>query len=88
MLAAVTHMILAQTPNPMMTTCADSRSHFRDNACCGATLGNSIPVSSTCPTVDEQVTYPLMMGNVSAIAIEPSARVPAQSPTDAMLAQN
>ena len=64
MLSSISPMMLAQSANPMMTTCGAVRSTFRDNSCCTATLGNSIPVPSACPTLDELVTFPKQMGNV------------------------
>lgn len=70
MLSSISPMMLAQSANPMMTTCGAVRSTFRDNSCCTATLGNSIPVPSACPTLDELVTFPKQMGNWTPCPIE------------------
>ena len=67
--------ILAQSGNPMMTTCDAVRTTFLDNSCCRATLGNPIPVPSACPTLDELVTFPKQMGNVRRAAV-PGGRSP------------
>ena len=71
-------LMLAQSVNPMMTTCGAVRTTFLDNSCCTATLGNSIPVPSACPTLDELVTFPKQMGNVCRAAV-PRGSSPARA---------
>ena len=78
MLLSISPMMLAQSSNPMMTTCDAVQTTFLDNSCCTATLGNSIPVPSACPTLDELVTFPKQMGNVRRAAV-PQRSSPARA---------
>jgi len=58
----LSHAVMAQT-NPLVSTCGEARTLFKDNACCSATLTKEISdLDGVCPTLDELITYPVKKG--------------------------